>query len=135
MTLQALAKWMKDHVWIVGVVLSCGVAFSLVEFVIPAPCWWAAGAGWVVVVVNSVVARMIQDRAVGTRRLDFVGWGIIGNSIRMLTFVGIFAYITLFFKSERGSFLVAGLSAFFLLMPIEVIQLFVIQNIKTAKQN
>jgi hypothetical protein len=125
---------MKAHVWFLGVVLSCGVAISLVGYVLPAPCWWAAWLGWGVVVMNSVVVKGIQVRAVGSHRFAFVGWGIIGNSIRMLTLVGIFAYITLFWKGERGSFLVSGLTSFFILMPIEVVQLFAIQN-RSAKHD
>jgi len=71
---------------------------------------------------------MIHDRATGVSRAAFVRWGIVANAIRMLTLVVIFAYMTLSFQIERGSFLIAGLSAFFVMMPVEVLQLFVSQN-------
>ncbi len=82
----------------------------------------------IVVTLNSVMSRVVYARATGVARASFVKWGIVVNAIRMLTLVVIFAYMTLNFQIERGSFLIAGLSAFFLMMPFEVIQLFSFQN-------
>ncbi len=64
----------------------------------------------------------------GSAPWAFIRWGGVANVIRMLTLVLIFAYMVLFFQVERGSFLVSGLSAFFLLMPVEVMQLLQYQN-------
>ena len=100
------------------------MAFLLVGWLIPAPCWWAASAGYGAIVVNSLVTRLIRWRAIGVPQKAFIGWGLVLNAIRMLTLIVIFAYITLFFEDVRGSFLISGLSAFFVMMPVEVMQLF-----------
>lgn len=121
-------EWLISQLWLMGIGLSLIVAFSLVLLVIPSPCWWAACAGWILVTLNSLLSRIIHDRATGVSRTTFVRWGIVANAIRMLTLAVIFAYMTFSFQIERGSFLLAGFSAFFVMMPVEVANLFVFQN-------
>lgn len=127
-----MVQFIKDisaaRLWGAGILLSGVVAFSLVELMIPAPVGWAACFGWGLVALNSMFVRAIHDRAAGGRRAAFLGWGLVANGIRMLTLVMIFAYMAAFFRSERGSFLLAGFSAFFVLMPVEVWQLIRFQD-------
>ncbi len=124
MKLQAMKSGVNSHHWMAGMLLSGFVAFSLVGVIVLTPCWWAACGGWSLVALNSMAARVIRDQSVGVSRAAFMGWGVIANAIRMLTLIVIFAYMTVFFPGERGSFLISGLSAFFVMMPVEVMQLF-----------
>lgn len=128
MILRSFKTALISQLWLLGMILSCGVALLLVGFIISSPCWWAACFGLMIVTLNSVMARVINERATGASRAAFVRWGVIVNAIRMLTLVVIFAYMTMNFQIERGSFLMAGLPTFFVMMPIEVIQLFRLQN-------
>lgn len=128
MTVPSIKERVLVRLWITGVVLSCGVAFTLVGILVPEPCWWAACCGWVLVALNSVLIKVIHERAVGVSRAAFVRWGVALNAIRMLTLAGIFVYMTLRFESGLSSFLVTGFSAFFIMMPFELMQLFRSQN-------
>lgn len=105
-------------------VMGAGVAW----LVLPAVNWGAAGVGWLVAVLNSLIGRLINDRAVGRSRNAFVGWGLAANAFRMLTLVGIFAYMALRYPGVRGSFFVTGFVTFFPLMGVEVASLFKSQN-------
>lgn len=128
-----MVEIVKSQLWPIGIVLSCFVAFMLAGLIISSPCWWAVCSGWGVVALNSMLARVINARATGVARPAFVGWGIVANAIRMLTLAVIFAYMTLNYINERGSFLIAGFSAFFILMPVEVVQLFSFQSKAVSK--
>ncbi|MEI6563958.1 MAG: hypothetical protein WCO42_06600 [bacterium] len=119
---------LKSKLWLIGLVVSLLVAFPLVWYVIPLPVWWAACLGWTVSACNSMAARMIHVRAIGSARGAFVGWGLVINSLRMLTIFVIFAYILFFFKEERGTFLVSGFSGFFVMRLVEVAELFWLQD-------
>jgi len=111
-----------------GEILSCVVAFPLVILMIPVPVWWAAVFGWGLVAVNSMLAKVIYGRAIGASQKAFVGWGVAANVTRMLTVIVVFVYMTLRFPNERGSFLVAGMASFFVMMPFEVMQLLALQK-------
>lgn len=127
-------KSLQDtHFWPFSLVVACFVAFLLVRILIPAPSWWATGLGCGVIVVNSLLTRGINFRAIGRSRAAFLGWGIGANAIRMLTLFMFFAYITLNFVFDRGSFLTAGISSFFVMLPAEVMQLFRFQDRLGAK--
>jgi hypothetical protein len=119
-----LNRRVRAHLWSAGLVFSGGEAFLMVWLLIPAPCWWAGSAGYGAIVLNSLLTRLIRGHAIGVPKKAFIGWGLVVNAIRMLTLIVIFAYITLFFEDVRGSFLISGLSAFFVMMPVEVLQLF-----------
>lgn len=114
--------------WGAGLLVSLLVAAGLVWWIIPSPVWWAAGLGWSLVLANALVARAIHAKATNGGRGGFIRWGLVGNGIRMLTLVLIFAYMTLHFKGERSSFLVSGLTCFFVLLPVEIVQLFRFQD-------
>lgn len=119
---------MNAPLWIIGLILSSVVPFLLVSLLVPIPYWWAVCFGAGLVAVNSVVARLMNDWAVGGTGRAFWGWGIIANAIRMLTLIMIFAYMCALFREERGAFLISGFSAFFVMMPVEIIQLLKSQN-------
>lgn len=114
--------------WLVGILLSLLVSAAMVGGIDPQPVWRAAAFGWLVVVANAMMARTIHARATGVARGAFGRWGLVANGIRMLTLVVIFAFIVVHFESDRSSFLIAGLSSFFILLPVEIMQLFRFQN-------
>lgn len=103
--------------------VSGGVALFLVCLIIPAPSWLAAGAGWIVAVINSVGTQMINRKAVGASRTAFIGWGIVAHVIRMLTLMGIFAYILISWRGISGSFFVSVFTGIFVLMLVEMVRL------------
>lgn len=123
MIVHSVRARMNAWLWSVGIMLSCVVSLVLVGLLVAEPCWWTACSGWILVAVNSIVLRVINERAIGVSRAAFVRWGVVLNSIRMLTLAGIFVYMTLSFQSGRSSFLIAGFSAFFFMMPFELMQL------------
>ena len=114
--------------WVAGAVGSGIVGASLVGWLVPEPSWTAAGAGWLVAVVNAVGARLINRRAVGASRGAFIGWGSVANVIRMLTLLGIFAYILISCRGISGSFFVSVFTGFFVLMLVEMAGLLQSQN-------
>ena len=128
MIIRFIGNLSATTLWIMGAILSSIAAFSLVGLLLLAPVWWAAIFGWALVTVNSLLAKVIYDRAIGASQKAFVGWGVAVNAARMLTVIVVFAYMTLNFKCERGSFLVAGLTSFFVMMPFEVMQLLAFQK-------
>jgi hypothetical protein len=109
----------------VGAVIVAGILGVFVAWcVVPKVSWGAMAGGWGVAVINSVAAREFNRRAMGGSKGAFVGWGIVGNVFRMLTLVGIFAYILISYREERGSFFVSAFTVFFILMLVEVKRLF-----------
>jgi hypothetical protein len=91
---------------------------------VPVVSWLAVGAGWGVAVANSALAGWMNRRAVGAGRGAFIRWGLVANSFRVLTLMGIFAYILFSYREERGSFFISVFTSFFILMLVEVADLF-----------
>jgi hypothetical protein len=106
-------------------VIASGILGALMAWwVVPVVFWRAVVGGWGVAVVNSVAGRLINRRAVGATSGAFLGWGIGVNAFRMLTLIGFFAYILRSYPEERGSFFASVFTVFFILMLVEVWDLF-----------
>lgn len=112
------------RIWVGAVIVSGILGAFMAWWVVPVVFWWAVAGGWGLAVANSVAARMINQRAVGATSGVFLGWGIGANAFRMLTLLGFFAYILCSYPKERGSFFASVFTAFFILMLVEVVDLF-----------
>ncbi len=108
------------RIWVWAVIVAGILGVVMAWWVVPEVSWGAVAGGWSVAAINFVAAREFNRRALGGSKRAFVGWGIVGNVFRMLTLMGIFAYILISYKEERGSFFVSVFMVFFILMLVEV---------------
>lgn len=114
---------MVNRIWGVVAVVSGGMGAGLAWLILPAVSWTAVAGGWIVVLVNSLAGRLINRRAIGATKGAFLRWGIGANACRLLTLVGIFAYILRSYRAERGAFFISAFTVFFSLLIVEVIDL------------
>jgi hypothetical protein len=116
------------RIWVGAVIVSGILGVLMAWSLAPAISWGAVAGGWGVAVVNSLVARGFNCRAMRGAKSAFIGWGIAGNSFRMLTLMGVFVYILFSYKEERGSFFISVFVVMFVLMLVEVKSLFLSQE-------
>jgi len=115
-------------IWMAAAIGSLVVGAVAARMILVIVNWGAVWAGWLVAVLSSLAAHLFNRRAVGRSRNAFVGWGLVANSFRMLTLIGIFAYMTFHHRDERASFFVTVFVSFFILMAEEIVSLFRAQN-------
>lgn len=117
--------------WVVVALVSVLAGAGVAAGVLPVVAWPSAAAGWGVAAVSSLIAIGVNFLAVGRSRTAFLGWGLGANLFRILTLVGIFAYMAFHHREGRSSFFITVFISFFMLTGVEVVALFRAQDRKS----
>lgn len=110
--------------WAGGAALSAVLAVILAAVLLPRVSPLALALGWGVAVLNAILARVIHHRAVGAPRKDFIAWGIVGNVLRMMGVLGIFAAVVYGQRVARDAFFVGVFTGLFVFMALELVGLY-----------
>lgn len=109
-----LARWIVAGVAMVVITL-------LISFV------WLHGtkpdamvAGWIVAIVNGLVATAINRRALCKGKIAFVLWGLAGNLARFVALVAVVGTVYLLRVFDFVPFLTAFLSGYFAFLSWEI---------------
>jgi hypothetical protein len=114
--------------WLVSALAAGVLGAVLARLLVPVVVWKFAVAGWLLALINSLAAIAINSRAIGRSRNAFIGWGLVANTLRVLTLLIIFAFIIFFEGSGKAAFFIAVFAGFFTMLGIEVLSLFGFQS-------
>jgi len=114
--------------WVVAAMASGVLGAVLARLLVPVVVWKFAVAGWLLALINSLAAIAINSRAIGRSRNAFIGWGLVANTLRVLTLLIIFAFIIFLEGAGRATFFIVVFTGFFTMLGIEVLSLFGFQS-------
>jgi len=114
--------------WLVAALVAGVMGAVVATLLVPVVAWKFAVAGWLLALINSLAAISINSRAIGRSRNAFIGWGLVANTLRVLTLLIIFAFIIFFEGAGRATFFIVVFTGFFTMLGIEVLSLFGFQS-------
>lgn len=128
MTLSAKVMRHLPGIWVVAAIGAGILGAVVTRLAAPVVAWDWAAAGWLLAVINSALVVFINGRAIGRSRGAFIVWGLLVHALRVLTLLGIFAFIIFHEDSRKASFFILMFAGLFSMMAVEILDLFKIQG-------